>query len=67
MINMDRLDVDGYIIKDSNGDKHLIFASTDNNKKVFKKYIELWDKIKNQIETINGPEQIKYKKRFHGG
>ena len=55
--------VDGDIIE-SNGDKYLIFASTYKNKKVFKKYTELWDEIKNQIETINVGEPIKYKKDF---
>ena len=28
--------------------------STDENKEVLKKYRELWDGIKNEIETING-------------
>ena len=42
--------VDGYIIE-CNKDKYLIFASTGKNKKIFKKYIKLWDKIKNQIDN----------------
>ena len=37
--------VDGYI-EESNGDKHLIFASTDKNKEVLEEYTELWDEIK---------------------
>ena len=55
--------VDGYD-EESNGDKYLIVTSTDNNKEVLKKYVELWDKVKNQIETINGAEPIDYKKDF---
>ena len=55
--------VDGYD-EESNGDKYLIVTSTDNNKEVLKKYVELWDKVKNQIETINGGEPIDYKKDF---
>ena len=55
--------VDGDI-KGSNGDKYLIFTSTYKNKKVSKKYTELWDEIKNHIETINVGEPIKYKKDF---
>ena len=51
-------------IEESNEDKYLIFASTNKNKKVFKKFTEIWDEIKNQIETINGGESIKYKKDF---
>ena len=41
-------------IEEINGSKHLVFGSTDENKKVLKKYPELWDGIKNEIETING-------------
>ena len=42
--------VDGHI-EENNGDKYLVFGSTDKNKEVFKKYTE-WDGIKNEIETI---------------
>ena len=60
--------VDGYIkcnfIKESNEDKYLIFASTDKNKEVLEKYTELWDEIKNLIETISGGKTIKYGKYF---
>ena len=42
----------------------MIFASTDNNKEVLEEYTKLWNQIKNQIETINGGEPIKYKKYF---
>ena len=33
--------------------KYLLLASTDKNKEVLTKYIELWDGIKNLIEKIN--------------
>ena len=55
--------VDGYN-EESNGDKYLVFASAGKNKRVLKKYTELWDKIKNQIEIINGGKSIEYKKDF---
>ena len=55
---------DEYIIARSNGGKYLIFASTDKNKEVIKKYIKLWNKTKNQIKTINGCKPIEYKKDF---
>ena len=42
----------------------MIFASTSKNKEIFKKYTELWDAIKNQIETISGGKPIKYKRDF---
>ena len=56
--------VDGYIEGD-NGKKYLVFASTDKNEEVLKKYKKLWDEIKNQIETINGGKPIEYKKIIH--
>ena len=42
----------------------MIFASTDKNKEILKKYTELWDEIKSQIETISGNKQIEYGKDF---
>ena len=56
--------VDGYIIKESNRDKYLIFVSTNQNKKVLEKYTKRWNEIKIQIETINGGKLIKYKEHF---
>ena len=40
------------------GRKYLVFDSmelhsADENEEVLKKYNEIWDEIKNQIETIN--------------
>ena len=55
--------VDGYI-EESNGNKYLIFASTDKNKEILKNNTELWNEIDNQIETINGGEPNEYKKYF---
>ena len=37
-------------IEEKNGNKDLTLVSTDNNKEVLIKYVELWDKIKNLIE-----------------
>ena len=53
----------------SNGKKYLVFDSTDENKEVLKKYAELWNGIKNEIEAINGGdcnsvEKGKYVKFF---
>ena len=45
-------EVDVYI-EESNGNKYLIFAFTDKNKKVLIKYTELWNGIKNLIECIS--------------
>ena len=38
--------------------------STNKNKKVLKMYTELWDGIKNAIETINGSKEGEYGKNF---
>ena len=52
--------VDGHIKCEKNGSKYLVFDSTDENKEVLEKHAELWDGIKNQIETINGGKIGKY-------
>ena len=57
-------DLDAYIIEESNKNKYLAFAFTKNNKKVLGIYRKLWNEIKNQIQTINDGEPIKYKKDF---
>ena len=42
--------------------KYLVFDSTDENKEVLKKYAELWDGIKNEIETLNDGKKGEYGK-----
>ena len=54
--------LDGYI-EEKNGNKYLIFASTDKNKEVLTIYTKLWDGIKNLIEKINN-KSGKYGKEF---
>ena len=49
---------------EKNKSKYLLFDSTDENKEVLKKYTELWDGIKNEIETINGGKKGEYGKDF---
>ena len=56
-------DVDAYIIEE-NGNKHLIFTLTKNNKKVLELYKKLWSKIKKQVNAINSNASIKYKNNF---
>ena len=50
--------VDGHIeshsVEEKNGMKYVVSDSTDDNKEVLKRYTELWNGIKNEIETING-------------
>ena len=47
-----------------NESKYLVFDSTDENEEVLKKYSELWDGIKNEIETINDGRKVEYGKDF---
>ena len=51
-------------IQEKNQSKYLIFDSTNENKEVLKKFNELWDEIKNEIETINGCKTGEYDKDF---
>ena len=41
-------------IEEKNGNKYLVFDSTDENKEVLKKSAEPWDGIKSKIETNDG-------------
>ena len=50
-------EADGYI-KEKNGIKYLVFDSTNENNEVLRKHTELWDGIKNGIETINGSKEV---------
>ena len=44
--------------------KYLIFDFFDENKKVLKKYADVWDRIKNKIKSINGSEENDYGKDY---
>ena len=57
--------VNGYI-EEKNGSKYLTFDSADKSKEVLKKYNELWDGIKNKIETINGGKTSKHGSAEYG-
>ena len=45
-------------------DGHIVFDFTDENKEVLKKYTELWNGIKNEIETINSGKKDEYGRDF---
>ena len=51
-------------IEKSGENRYLIFASTEKNKIMLKKYTEIWDEIKKQIELITGDKVTKYSKNF---
>ena len=52
------------ILKKKIENKYLVFEFTDENKKVFKNYAELWNRIKNDIETINDGKAGEYGKEL---
>ena len=52
------------ILKKKNGNKYLSFDSVDENKEVFKKYVGVWNGIKNKIKAINGDTENDYGKDY---
>ena len=44
--------------------KYLVLDDVDENKEILKKYREVWEGIKREIETINGGEKTEYEKDF---
>ena len=44
--------------------KYFVLDDVNENKEVSKKYEEVWDGIKKEIETINGRKRIEYEKDF---
>ena len=51
-------------IEEKNKNKYLVLDDLDENKEVLKKYEEVWEGIKKEIETINGGKKIEYGKDF---
>ena len=43
-------------IEETNGNKYLIFDSTDKNKELLKEYNDVWNGIKNKIEEVTSGE-----------
>ena len=50
--------------EEKNENKYLVLDDVDENKEVSKKYKEVWEGVKKEIETINGGEKIEYGKDF---
>ena len=44
--------------------KYLVLDDVDENKEVSKKYEQVWESVKKEIETINGGEKVEYGKDF---
>ena len=50
--------------EEKNQSKYLVLDDVDEKKEVSKKYKEVWDGIKKDIERINGGERVEYGKDF---
>ena len=50
--------------KEKNENKYLVLDDVDENKEFLKKYEEVWEGVKKEIETINGGEKTEYGKDF---
>ena len=50
--------------EEKNESKYLVLDEMDENREVSKKYEDVWEGIKKEIETINGGEKIEYGKDF---
>ena len=54
----------GYI-EEKNGNKYLVFDDFVNeNRELLKKYVDVWDGIKNKIKAINGGKENDYGKDY---
>ena len=50
--------------EEKNENKYLVLDDVDENKEVSRKYEEVWESIKKDIETINGDKRVEYGKDF---
>ena len=51
-------------IEKKSENKYLVLDDLDENKGVSKKYEQVWEGVKKEIETINGSEKMEYGKDF---
>ena len=50
--------------EEKNENKYLVLDDEDQNKEVSKKYEEVWESVKKEIETINGGKKVEYGNDF---
>ena len=50
------------LFEEKSGNKYFVLDDVDENKEVSKKYKEIWEGVKKEIETINGGEKLEYGK-----
>ena len=51
-------------VEEKNENTYLVLDNVDENKEALKKYEEVWEGIKKEIETINGGKKIENGKVF---
>ena len=51
-------------LKKKDENKYLVLDDVDENKEVLKRYKEVWESIKKEIETINSGKKIECEKDF---
>ena len=51
-------------VEEKNENTYLVLDDVDENKEALKKYEEVWEGIKKEIETINGGKKIENGKVF---
>ena len=51
-------------VEEKNENKYLLLDDADESKEVSNKYEEVWESVKNEIETINGGEKSNMRKIF---
>ena len=56
-------DVEVYFEKHGENE-YLVFALTDKNREALENHTELWDEVKNEIQTIRGTEPIMLRKTY---
>ena len=56
--------IKGSFAEEINGNKYLIFDSTDENKEFLKKYHDVFNGIRDEIKTINGGKENDYEKDY---
>ena len=52
------------LFEETNENKYLVLHDADKNKEVSKKFEEVWEGARKEIETIKGVETIEYRKDF---
>ena len=50
--------------EEKNKNKYLVLDDVDENKEMSKKYKEIWEGVKKEIETINSGEKIEYEEDY---